>query len=159
MNAGENDAVFSCAVVQSELQELLALGHCFAGLDFDSAEIRLAEGIKIHIVLEERFDFYFGEVDRFIICFFGQSFSFLGRLLFQCRFRFHGREEEDVADRSGVGHKHEETVEADAQSACRRHAVFQSGQEIFINRMRFVVAVLSFLHLQFEPFSLVNGIV
>ena len=52
MNAGENDAVFSCAVVQSELQELLALGHCFAGLDFDSAEIRLAEGIEIYLVLE-----------------------------------------------------------------------------------------------------------
>ena len=159
MNAGKDDAVFTGAVVQGEFQELLALRYCFAGFDFHSAEVRLAEGIKVHIVLEERFDFHFGEINRFIVFCLCHFFRFSGGLLFQSRFRFHSREKEYVADGGGVCHEHEEAVKADAQSAGRRHAVFQGGEEIFINRMGFVITMFSFFYLQFKPFSLVNGVI
>ena len=39
VNAGEDDAILACAVVQRELEELLALLHSLARLDLDGAEV------------------------------------------------------------------------------------------------------------------------
>ncbi len=63
VNAGQDRARFAGAVVQRELQELLGLRDCFAVQNLDRAEIGLAEGLKIHEVLEQRFDLDFAEVD------------------------------------------------------------------------------------------------
>lgn len=52
-----------------------------------------------------------------------------------------GGEEEDVADGGAVGEKHDEAVDADAETAGGGHAVFQGFQEVFIHGMGFVVAL------------------
>ena len=51
MDAGENGAVRAAAVVQGELQQLVALFHGLAVLDLHGPEVGLAEGIKIHVFL------------------------------------------------------------------------------------------------------------
>ena len=63
VDAAQNDAIRAGPVVQNELQELLGLLHGFAGLDLHHAEVGLAEGLKIHELLEERLDLHVGEVD------------------------------------------------------------------------------------------------
>ena len=63
MNAGENHAVGTGAVVQRELEQLLALFHRFAGFDLHRAEIALGEGFKIHVIREQRLDFHLAEID------------------------------------------------------------------------------------------------
>ena len=78
VNAGQDRARFSCAVVQRELQQLLGLRHCFTGKNLDSAEIALGEGLKVDEILEQRFDFHIAEVD---LLFDGSRFfGFLRRL-------------------------------------------------------------------------------
>lgn len=62
MDAAEDDAVLPAAVVQGELQQLLALLHRLAGLDLDGAEVGTAEGLKVHEVREKRLNFDLGEV-------------------------------------------------------------------------------------------------
>ena len=167
MDAGEDDAVGACAVVENEFQEFLGFLDGFAALDFDCSEVRFAECIEVYIVCEEWFYFGFGEVDfavrleeSIVACFcHGSFFSSFRVCFFLCGFRFHSREEDDVADAGGVGHEHEETIKADAEAACRRHAVFEGGEEVFIDRMSFVVAVCSFFYLHFETFSLIDRVV
>ena len=63
VDAAQNDAVRAGPVVQNELQELLGLLHSFAGLDLHGTEIGLGEGVKIHLILEQRLDLHIGEVD------------------------------------------------------------------------------------------------
>ena len=55
-------------------------------------------------------------------------------------FRTAQREEKDVADGRAVGQEHDQAVNANAQAACRRQAVFQSAAVVFIHLMRFVIA-------------------
>ena len=54
MDAGEDDAVGTGAVVEHELQELLALGHGGALLDLDRAVVRLGEGVEVDLLFEDR---------------------------------------------------------------------------------------------------------
>ena len=61
MDAGEDDAVGACAVVENEFQEFLGFLDGFAALDFDCSEVRFAECIEVYIVCEEWFYFGFGE--------------------------------------------------------------------------------------------------
>ena len=63
VDAGEDDAVGAGAVVEDELQELLALLHRLAGLDLHGAEVGLAERVEVDIVGKERLDLHLGEVD------------------------------------------------------------------------------------------------
>ena len=44
-------------------------------------------------------------------------------------FRFHLGEEDDVSDAVGAGHEHDEAVDAEAQTAGGRHAVFKGSKE------------------------------
>src|SRR3989338_375653 len=41
-------------------------------------------------------------------------------------------EEDNIANRSGAGKKHDHPIDANPLSRCRRHAVLQSAQEIFV---------------------------
>ena len=51
MDAGEDDAVRAAAVVQGELQQLVALLHRLAVLDLHGAEIGLQKRIEVYLVL------------------------------------------------------------------------------------------------------------
>ena len=64
VNARQDRAFRACAVVQRELQELLALRYGFAGKHLDCAEIGLTEGLEVYEVLEQRFNLDAGEVNR-----------------------------------------------------------------------------------------------
>ena len=57
-DAGEDLPVGAGAVVEDELEQLLALGHCGAFFDLDGSEIGLAESLKIYLIFEQWFDFY-----------------------------------------------------------------------------------------------------
>ena len=54
VNTGENCAVCACAVVQSELEELLGLLHSDAVLDLHCTEIGLTESLEIDVFCEQR---------------------------------------------------------------------------------------------------------
>ena len=54
VNTGENGAVCACAVVQSELKELLGLLHSDAVLNLYGTEIGLGEGLEIYVFCEQR---------------------------------------------------------------------------------------------------------
>src|SRR5574344_2109198 len=62
---------------------------------------------------------------------FHRPFSAVEEMLF-CS-RFHGREQDDVPYACAVGQKHNQSVHAEAQAARRRHAVFQSGDKVFVD--------------------------
>ena len=51
-----------CSVIQDELQKLLGLRYSLALQNLNGAEIRLAEGLKINEILEQRFDLNLAEV-------------------------------------------------------------------------------------------------
>ena len=74
-------------------------------------------------------------------------------------FRTAQREEKDVADGRAVGQEHDQAVNANAQAACRRQAVFQSTAVVFIHLMRFVIAAFPFFHLFDEAVALVDGVI
>ena len=63
VDAAEDDPVFAGAVVQHELEQLLALGDGGAFLDLDGPEVGLGEGVEVHEVLEQGLHFHLGEVD------------------------------------------------------------------------------------------------
>ena len=63
VNAAQNDAVGTGAVIQHELQQLLALLDGLTLLDLHGTKIALGEGVKVHKVGEQRLDLHFGEVD------------------------------------------------------------------------------------------------
>ena len=51
-DTGEDLPVGPRSVVQGEAQQLFALGHRLAGLDLDHPEVGLAEGVKVHLLLQ-----------------------------------------------------------------------------------------------------------
>ena len=63
VDAAEDGAVGARAVVQSELEELLALGNRLAGKNLHGAEIALGEGLKVHEIRKEGLNHHVGEVD------------------------------------------------------------------------------------------------
>ena len=75
VNTAQNHAIRAGSVVEHEFQELLALLHSFAGLDLHHAEIALGEGVKIHVIREQRLDLHLAEINRGL-------FDFLRRVLF-----------------------------------------------------------------------------
>ena len=74
-------------------------------------------------------------------------------------FRTAQREEKNVADGRAVGQEHDQAVNANAQTACRRQAVFQSAAVVFVHLMRFVIAAFPFFHLFDEAVALVDGVI
>ena len=46
---------------------------------------------------------------------------------------FHRREKQNIADGGTVGQEHHEAVDAEAEAACRRHAVLQCIDEVIIH--------------------------
>ena len=74
-------------------------------------------------------------------------------------FRFHGGEQNYVSDGNGFCQQHNESVDTYAQTACRRHTIFQSCQEVFIDHVCFVVACFSQVFLIFETMTLVDGVI
>ena len=71
----------------------------------------------------------------------------------------HLREEEHFLDGRLVGQHHDQSVDADADAAGGRHAVFQGTQKVLVNEHGFIVAAFAELQLVFEPLALVVGIV
>ena len=63
VDAAENRAGGAGAVVQGELQQLLGLLHGLAVQNLHSPEIGLGEGLKIHLIGEQRLNDHVGEVD------------------------------------------------------------------------------------------------
>ena len=63
MDSGKNRAVFARAIIQGELQKLLALGHRNAFFHLHGAEIGLAERVEIDELFEQRLDSDFGIID------------------------------------------------------------------------------------------------
>ena len=62
MDAGQDGAVFAGAVIQGELQKLLGLRNCLAGLDLHGAEVTLLEGFEINVIRKERLDRNLAEI-------------------------------------------------------------------------------------------------
>ena len=46
--------------------------------------------------------------------------------------RLHRREQKHVADGGAIGQEHHQTVDAEAETACGRHTVFQRGDEVLV---------------------------
>lgn len=63
MDAAEDGSGAVRAVVQGELQQLLALADCLAGRDLHRPVVGLGEGLKVHRLLKEGLDLHVGEVD------------------------------------------------------------------------------------------------
>ena len=53
VDAGEDDAILARAVVEDELQELLALGHGGALLDLDRAVVGLGKSVEVDLLFED----------------------------------------------------------------------------------------------------------
>lgn len=66
VDAAQDHPVGAGAVVQNELQQLLALGHSGAVLDLDGPEVGLGKGLKVHEILEEGLDLHLGEIDLLV---------------------------------------------------------------------------------------------
>ena len=66
VDAAQNDPIDPSSVIQNELQELFGLLHRFTLLDLHGTEITLGEGVKVNLILEQRFDLHVGEVDLFL---------------------------------------------------------------------------------------------
>ena len=58
VNAGEDHAVGTGAIVEHELQKLLALGHGGAFLDLDRAVVGLGKGVELDLLFEDRLALY-----------------------------------------------------------------------------------------------------
>ena len=61
-NAGEDLAVGAGAVIQGEAQQLVGLLNALAVLDLHSAEVGLAEGIEVNLLLGIGLDFQSGQL-------------------------------------------------------------------------------------------------
>ena len=96
MDAGENHAIRTRAVIERELQELLRLLHGLARLDLHGTEIGLAERVKVHEIRKQRLDLHVGEVDLLLgswRCGHGLGGLGLGRFRLLVRVqRLHGRD-------------------------------------------------------------------
>ena len=96
MDAGENHAIRTRAVIERELEQLLRLLHGLARLDLHSAEIGLGERLEVHKILEQRLDLHVGKVDLLLNgrgCGCGLVRLGLGRFRLLVRVqRLHGRD-------------------------------------------------------------------
>ena len=63
VDAGEDGAGRTGAIVQCKLQQLLGLFHSLARQHLHGTEIALGEGLEIHEVREQRLDGHVAEVD------------------------------------------------------------------------------------------------
>ena len=98
MNTAQDNAVGARAVIEDELEQLLALGHCGAFFDLNGSEIGLAESLEIDKILEERLYLNFREVyslGSLLLFFLFDNSCLLGRVAVE---RLHRREEQNVAD-------------------------------------------------------------
>ena len=154
VDAREDHAVGAGAVVKHELEELDALGHGLALLDLDDAEVRLAEGVEVDLVLEERLDDHVGEVGLGEggagACGTGGVAGALGP---------HVREEQDVADGRLVGEEHDHAVDAKADAARRGHAVLEGAHVVEVVLHGLLVAGLLGRDLVLEATLLVDRVV
>jgi len=96
MDAGENHAIRTRAVIERELEQLLRLLHGLARLDLHGTEIGLAERVKVHEIRKQRLDLHVGKVDLLLRCWrCGHGLGGLGlgrfRLLVRVQ-RLHGRD-------------------------------------------------------------------
>src|SRR6476619_2101943 len=66
------------------------------------------------------------------------------------------REEDDIADGRLVRKEHDQPVDADAFSSCRRHPVFEGTEEVFIDHVGLFVSGLALCSLAFEPRALIE---
>ena len=73
--------------------------------------------------------------------------------------RLHGGEQDDFANCIGIGEHHHAAINANAQTTRWRHAILQSGKEIFVHHTGLVVALVPQLHLFLESLALVDGVV
>ena len=69
------------------------------------------------------------------------------------------REQDHVADRWRVGQQHDQTVDADTFTGCRRHAVFQRADEVGIEMHGFIITGILVTNLRVEALGLILGIV
>src|SRR5690606_26216578 len=81
------------------------------------------------------------------LCFTAMSGSFQSAASL---LRTHVREQDDVTDRRRVGQQHHQTVNADALTGGRRHAVFQRPNEVRIKVHGLVIAGVLLRHLGVE---------
>src|SRR5262245_4345921 len=73
--------------------------------------------------------------------------------------RSHLRKENDILDRSGIGHYHAEPVNTHAESCRWRHAEFQSTKKIFIKLHGFFITQQTQLKLVLKTLALVKRVV
>ena len=69
------------------------------------------------------------------------------------------REEENLLNRGLARHEHDQTVDADTDTAGGGHAILQGTQEILVDEHRFVVALLAQAHLFDETLFLIYRVV
>src|SRR5438034_1053412 len=69
------------------------------------------------------------------------------------------REQDHLADRRLIGEEHDEAVDANAFTRCRRHAVFERANVILVEPLRLLVAARPLLFLLLEALALLRGIV
>ena len=67
MDAAQDHTVLAGAVIQNELQQLLALGHGGALLDLHGPEVGLGKGLEVHELLEQGLNLHLGEVHRALL--------------------------------------------------------------------------------------------
>src|SRR5699024_1595427 len=118
---GEDDAVRTCAVVERELEQLLALGHRDAFFHLDRAEVRLTERLEVHLLFEQRLDDHLREVE-------GGGGGGVGSGGVGGRFR----SALPPAIRSFVPHVRDRTV----QWTVRRHTSRPSGRVLLVPHVR-----------------------
>ena len=58
-----------------------------------------------------------------------------------------------------IGEQHREPVDAEANTAGRRHAVFERTQEVVVDEHGFIVAAFHEFYLFFKTFPLLDGVV
>ncbi len=165
MDARQDGAVGAGAVVERELQQLLALRHGDAFLHLHGAEIGLAERIEIDLVLEHRLDDHIREVDwlggRGSLRSHGHGSRGRSSRLRPAGGRLvaHMREQQHVADGRRIGEQHGQAVDADAHATGRRHAVFQRADVVGVEAHGLVVAQVLRLNLRAEALGLINRVV
>ena len=127
MDPAQDRPILAASVIQSKLQKLVALRHSKAFFYFHRPEIRLAEGVEVHHILEQRLHPDLGEIDFLFLPYRLQTL------------RFHRREQNHISDAGAVCNQHNYTVYADSQASGRRKSDLQRVDKIHIHRVRLVV--------------------
>src|SRR6476646_8097472 len=69
------------------------------------------------------------------------------------------RKEHDISDGRLVRKEHDQPVDADAFSSCRRHPVFEGPEEVFIDHVGLFVSSLALRRLALEPLALIERVI